>query len=292
MRKTMKKHSIAIWTIGLLLGVYALSMLSVLLWGIMSSFKGDLAFALDPISFPKKFEFSNYSLAWKVFYIRAGKTIPVDIYIEEMLLNSVLYAGGSAIVQATVQFIMAYVSARFAYKYGKVIYTIVILGMIIPLVGTEPSALAMASALNLRDSILGMYVMKGYFLGMYFLVFYEMLKAFPKDYDEAAYIDGASNLTVLTKIIAPLSATTYFTVVLLLFVGYWNDYTTPLLYMPNIPTAAYGLLTFWTNPQSSEAANIPVQLAASALMLIPTLVIFLAFHKKLLANITIGGVKE
>lgn len=288
----MKKYSVTICIIGSLLGLYALSMLFVLFWGIMSSFKADLAFALDPISFPKKFVFENYALAWKVFYVRAGKTVPVDIYIEEMLLNSILYAGGSALVQATVQFTMAYVAARFAFKFGKIVYTIVILGMIIPLVGTEPSALAIASFLNLRDSILGMFVMKGYFLGMYFLVFYEMLKAFPKDYDEAAYIDGASNLTVLTRIIAPLSATTYFTIVLLLFVTYWNDYTTPLLYMPNIPTAAYGLLTFWTNPQSSEAANTPVQLAASAIMMIPTLLLFLAFHKKLLSNITIGGVKE
>ena len=127
---------------------------------------------------------------------------------------------------------------------------------------------------------------------MYFLVFYETLRAFPKDFAEAAYIDGAGNFTVMIKIMAPLSATTYFTIALLLFVQFWNDYTTPMLYMPNVPTLAYGLYYFVDLSRINEVNSQPMRLAACIMMVIPTLALFLAFHNKLLSNVTIGGVKE
>ena len=283
-----------LWIVlGILLLIYSVSLFVPIVWGFLTSFKGKLEFVRNKFGLPEEWMFSNYSTVLKYFFI------PLDaahglrkVYIGEMLINSIFYAVGSALLQALVQFVTAYAAARFNFKIGKIIYTIVILGMIIPIVGSEPSALAIANALNLRDKIIGIYVMKSYFLGMYFLVFYETLRAFPKDFAEAAYIDGAGNFTVMIKIMAPLSATTYFTIALLLFVQFWNDYTTPMLYMPNVPTLAYGLYYFVDLSRINEVNSQPMRLAACIMMVIPTLALFLAFHNKLLSNVTIGGVKE
>lgn len=288
------KSASAIWVVlGIFLLLYSISLFVPLIWGLFSSFKGKLEFITNKFGMPKEWLFSNYSTVIKHFFIKLDSAHGLrQVYIPEMLLNSFLYAFGAALFQAVVQFITAYAAARFDFKIRKVLYTIVILAMIIPIVGSEPSTLAIANALNLRDSILGMYLMKSYFLGMYFLVFFETLKAFPKDYQEAAYIDGAGNFTVMFKIMAPLSANTFFTIVLLLFVGFWNDYTTPMIYMPNVPTLAYGLYYFVDLCRINEVNTQPMRLSACIMMLLPTLVLFLIFHNRLLSNVTIGGVKE
>lgn len=264
-----------------------------MLWGLISSFKSSIDFTLNPFGMPRKWMFENYSTIieyFKIDVMQVGGQRPV--YIPEMILNSVLYALGSALIQAFIQFITAYAASRFDFKIGKVLYTIVILAMIVPIIGSDASALAVASFLGLRDSIIGMWVMKSYFLGMYFLVFYETLRAFPKDYAEAAYLDGAGNLSVMVRIMAPLSATTFFTITLLLFVQYWNDYTTPMLFMPNVPTLSYGLYYFSLHNTITEINTVPMKLGACMMMLVPTLIIFVAFHNKLLSNVTVGGVKE
>jgi ABC-type glycerol-3-phosphate transport system permease component len=279
--------------VSILLFIYALSLIMLMVWGFYTSVKDPLDYRIDMLGLPPKWKFSNYSTVVEFFYVLDKSVTPNrKVYILEMVFNSVLYALGSSLLQATVQFIMAYLASRFAFKFGKLIYLLVIIGMTIPIVGSEPSAIAIATKLNLNDSILGMWIMKSYFLGMYFLIFYETLKAFPKDYADAAYIDGASNTRVMWKIMFPLSRTTYLTIVLLLFVGFWNDYTTPMLFMPNVPTLSYGLWTFVVGSSINEIANEPMRLAACLLLLMPILILFAFMHNKLLTNVSIGGVKE
>jgi multiple sugar transport system permease protein len=132
--------------------------------------------------------------------------------------------------------------------------------------------------------------MRGNFLGMYFLIFYGGFKALPMAYSEAAKIDGAGNMDVLVKIILPLVKNTFFTIFILHFIAFWNDYNTPLVYMPSYPTIAYGLY-FVTNNSVNGMSATPMRMAASMLMLIPILVLFLTFHKRLLGNLTVGGIK-
>lgn len=293
MTKNKTEKSVLWIIIGILLFIYSVSLFLPMLWGLISSFKSSIDFTLNPFGMPRKWMFENYSTIieyFKIDVMQVGGQRPV--YIPEMILNSVLYALGSALIQAFIQFITAYAASRFDFKIGKVLYTIVILAMIVPIIGSDASALAVASFLGLRDSIIGMWVMKSYFLGMYFLVFYETLRAFPKDYAEAAYLDGAGNLSVMVRIMAPLSATTFFTITLLLFVQYWNDYTTPMLFMPNVPTLSYGLYYFSLHNTITEINTVPMKLGACMMMLVPTLIIFVAFHNKLLSNVTVGGVKE
>lgn len=293
MTKNKTEKSVLWIIIGILLFIYSVSLFLPMLWGLISSFKSSIDFTLNPFGMPRKWMFENYSTIieyFKIDVMQAGGQR--SVYIPEMILNSVLYALGSALIQAFIQFITAYAASRFDFKIGKVLYTIVILAMIVPIIGSDASALAVASFLGLRDSIIGMWVMKSYFLGMYFLVFYETLRAFPKDYAEAAYLDGAGNLSVMVRIMAPLSATTFFTITLLLFVQYWNDYTTPMLFMPNVPTLSYGLYYFSLHNTITEINIVPMKLGACMMMLVPTLIIFVAFHNKLLSNVTVGGVKE
>ena len=180
--------------------------------------------------------------------------------------------------------------ARFPYKFSKIVHTTVIVVMIIPIVGALPAEIRMAMTLKLYDHVWGLWIMKANFLGLYFLVFYGVFKALPMAYTEAAKIDGAGNLGVLIRIVLPLVRNTFFTVMLINFITFWNDYQTPLIFMPSHPTVALGMFHM-ASTTISTLATIPMRMTGAMLLLVPILIVFLLTHKRLMGNLTMGGIK-
>ena len=109
----------------------------------------------------------------------------------------------------------------------------------------------------------------------------------PHDYTEAAKIDGASNPRIMFSVILPLAKGTIFTVMLLTFVQFWNDYQIPMMYIPSYPVIAYGMYSFTQKPYS----EVPVQVAYMLIVALPIIIVFVAFHKRLMTNLTVGGIK-
>lgn len=274
--------------------LYAVSLLGVIAWGIMTAFKGPIDFMDNPYKFPQKFV-NNIKTVFQEF--RLENTVTADglssrtVELPQMYLYSVLYALGSAFAATVVPCVTAYACARFPFRFSKVIYTTVIVAMIIPTVGNLPSELQMVVSFGLYNKIYGLWLLKANFLGMYFLVFYGVFKTFPASFTEAAKIDGANNLTIMLKIAFPLVLNVMSTVLLINFINFWNDYQTPLLYMPAYPTVAYGLFQLNMGAVRGKIANVPAKLAASLLVVIPTLILFVAFQGRLLGSLTVGGVK-
>ena len=97
-------------------------------------------------------------------------------------------------------------------------------------------------------------------------------------------------MSVLIKIVLPLVRNTFFTVMLINFIGFWNDYQTPLIYLPSYPTIALGMYHMASTTENG-LSTVPMRMTGAMLMLIPILALFLAFHKRLLGNLTIGGIK-
>lgn len=274
--------------------LYSISLLGVLAWGLMTSFKGSIDFMDHPYQFPQKFV-NNIKTVLQEFKLE--NTITADglssrtVTLPQMFLYSILYALGSATAATIIPCVTAYACARFPFKFSKVLYSIVIVAMIIPTVGNLPSELQMVVTLKLYNKIYGLWLLKANFLGMYFLVFYGVFKSFPASFTEAAKIDGASNWTIMVKIAFPLVMNVMSTVLLINFINFWNDYQTPLLYMPAYPTVAYGLFQLNMGAVRGKMANVPAKMAASLLIVIPTVVLFVIFQGKLLGSLTVGGVK-
>lgn len=293
MAKKHKKQlpAFAIVTLIVLI-VYMISLILPLIWALYTSFKDTTDIKIDRVfpMFPLKFQ--SYSDAFVSFYkavdYQGGSR---NVMFEEMMLYSFIYSLGCSLIQTGVTCVTAYTTSRFNFKFDKVIYGIVIVTMILPIVGSLPSELRMAKLFHLYDEMYGMFIMKAHFLGMYYLVFHAMFRGIPKDFDEAAYIDGADNFVIFFRIILPLASGTFMTIALINFINYWNDYTTPLVYMPSYPTIAYGLYLFMESPVGVRA-HLPVKLAACMLVFIPNFAIFLIFRNKLLGNISMGGLKE
>lgn len=270
--------------------LYAVSLFVPLGWALITAFKNQSDFRINIIGFPKQW-------VWNFSYVLQKFTVTVQTEEGEklvgmgmMYLNSLLYSVGCAFFGTLVPCITAYMCARFNYKFSKVIYITVIVVMIVPVVGSLPAEIRMAQALHLYDHIWGLWLMKANFLGMYFLVFHGIFKSLPMAYFEAAKIDGAGNFRILFRIALPLVRSLFFTVMLINFITFWNDYQTPLIFMPSFPTVALGMFHMATTAENT-LATIPMRMAGAMLLLVPILIVFLFTHKRLMGNLTVGGIK-
>lgn len=282
--------------LAVILGIYSVLMIGLLIWAFMQSLKSSYRFMDDPVGFPPgnplKWEWKTYVKVFDYFHVSVGKgSNKHTVYLEAMFGYSALYAVGCAFFAALVPCITAYVTARFDFLFSKLVYTIVIVAMALPIVGSLASELTIVKALGLYDHIWGMWILKGNFLGMYYLVFYAYFKSVAKDFAEAAYIDGAGEWRIFLSIMLPLVRNMFFTVMLIKGIEFWNDYQTPLLYLPSYPPVAYGLYQYNFSSDANSSWP-PYKIAGAMLMMIPTLIIFAVFQDKMIGNISMGGVKE
>ncbi len=292
--KTKNKSKIDVFTLVLMIFLiaYALSMLFMLAWGAMTSFKSINNFDLDSVGFLTEFTFENYTnvitnLPYKI--IMYGKQIEVGFGTQ--LYNTLVTVVGGALLATLSPCIMAYCSAIYPCKFSSLIYWIVLTTMMLPIVSGYASEMQLVRAIGMFDNLYASLIFKLSFLGMNFLIFRAAFKSVGKEYFEAAKIDGANDYVIFFRIILPLVRNMFFTIFLLKFILFWNDYQTPLLYLPTHPTLSLGAYDLRTNT-SADLAGEPAQMAICMIMMIPVLVLFISFRKMIMGNISMGGVKE
>lgn len=275
----------------IILALYVISLFVPIFWALMTSLKTYDEVLYEPLAFPKEWAFSNYVEAFEHLYVPVMNAQGNrNVYLLEMFLYGLLYAGGCAFCATSMTCVASYLTARFQYKFSKIVYAVIIVTMILPIVGALPSEIELSHLIGTYDSMIGLWIQKATFLGMYFLVFHAIFKSVPKDYEEAASLDGAGNLMIFLRIMLPLVSKTFLVVFLLKFIEFWNDYQVPMLFLPSSPTVAYGMFYFNFAPRSSTS-GMHMKMAGGFLLVIPILILFLIFRNKLIGNIAIGGLK-
>lgn len=280
---------------GTLLVIYVIGLLVPIIWAVITSFtdvNSYYDFYVDSI-FGNGFKMTidNYKTVEKYLTITATTTT-ITYNVIGLYIHSVCYATICSLTWVLVTSVVSYLVARFQFGFSKVLYNFVVITMCIPIVGGLASELRMLQNLGIYDTWLSMAILKFNFLGAYFLTFVAMFRSIPKEYTEAAKIDGASNLNIMLRIIFPQATNMIVTVFLLNFITYWNDYKTAMLYLPSYPVATYGVFYFMNTPMGAGATSqIPVQMAGALLMTLPILIVFIVFNKRLRGGVYIGGIK-
>ncbi len=286
--------------------LYILTLVLSLVWGFMTSLKSarDFSYYQNFLGFPnkkysaKELKFENYLAVFEKMKIPRSTSFysngtlvehnKDDAGISIIALNTIIYCGAGALVLAFVPFLMSYMVVKFKYKFSKIVYVTALVSMTIPAVGTYAAELTMLRNLGLYDSMLGNLIQKAHFTGQYFFVFCAFFEGLSDGYKEAATIDGASNWRIFTSIIIPLSSKMILTIFMLELVTLWNDYQTPLLYLPTYPTLAYAVhYLAW-----GVGFGAPMRIAASMTLAIPMIIFFVIFKDRIMGNVTMGGLKE
>lgn len=320
-KKTVTVTKVVFVILFVVLALYALIMLSSLLWGLITSLKSSNDFENfgNVIGFPNisvegtpyagipsgrdaLLKLANYKIVLEKFVITRRAVYyglgPEQIVhtckagFGELLLNTLLYTVGGALIYALMPALTAYLCAKYPYKLSAILVVVYTLMMCMPIVGSTPFELTFLRNTGLYDNIIGNYIQKMTGSGMYFFVYLAYFKGTSETYREAAQIDGASQLRIMTTIYFPLAIKIIATVFLIQFVALWNDYQTPLLYLPTHPTLAYAV--YYVSYEAFEPAlyHTPPRIAGLMLLAVPIVILFAIFKDKLMGDISLGGIKE
>ena len=274
-RKRIIKQSVL--TILLLLG--ALEMILPFLYMISTALKGPVyVFEFPPKLIPSEPTLQNF------------RTALTKNNFGHYFLNSLIISVITVVLILLLGSMMAFSLARFKFRGRNFIYGLVIFFMTMPSMSLIVPQFVMADRLKLVDTLAGLIFMD-VAMNLPFSVF--LLQGFladiPREIEEAAKIDGASNTKVFLQIILPICKPALATSAIISFLGVWDEYVwaATITNSPKNWTIPVAIASF----QGVHTTNWGLVFAASLIAIIPVLILFISLQKYIIKGMTAGAVK-
>ncbi|HYY27938.1 MAG TPA: carbohydrate ABC transporter permease [Chthoniobacterales bacterium] len=256
---------------------------SPIYWMLVTAFKSDQELSrFPPTLWPQEAILRNFELATKTF--------PFLTYLG----NTIMYAALVMIGAALSNFIIAYGFSRIKWPGRDLLFYPVVASIFIFIqFPVNPITMVPMFALFAKLGMVNSYVplILPTFFGNPFFIFLlrQFMLQIPTDISEAARIDGANEFQIMYRIILPLARPALVVVILFAGVGAWNDFLGPLIYLHDdkLYTLSLGLTFFKT----MHGIQFNQLMAASCLVVLPVIVVFLAFQRVFIEGITLGGGK-
>ena len=263
--------------------LYAASLIFPFLWLILNMFKTNQEFFENVWAWPK-----NIANGWNNLSTALNRTM-MGSSIWEMTIRSLWLSLAGTFLSLLSSASIAYVVAKYKFFGRNIIYVLAIMVMIVPTVGSTSATYKLIGDLGLFDNPLAILLIYSGGFGFQFLLLYGVFRSISWTYAEAALVDGANDFTIFFKIMIPMAIPSIIPLGVLNFIGYWNDYFTPFLYLKSRPTLAVGLQAFVN--QMEYDANWPALFALMLFSMLPIIILFVIFQKQIMANVTTGGLK-
>jgi multiple sugar transport system permease protein len=249
------------------------------IWLVLTSLKPDTQiFANPPVWIP-------HPIVWR-HYSEALTDIPFARYVVNTLRICVINVAGTVLSCSLV----AYGISRIPWKGANILFGSLIATMILPGQVTMVPTFMIFKSLGWIGTILPLTAPS--FLGTAFYIFLlrQFFKTLPSELSDAARLDGCNELGIYARIILPLAKPALATVGLFAFMGSWNDFMGPLLYLNDDRdyTITMGLQRF----VSQHGAEWGKLMAGSALMVAPVFLAFLFGQRYFVKGLAIGGSRE
>ncbi len=280
-KKVNVGYHVTKWVVFIAFLLYALTLLFPFLWMTINAFKttGDFSGG-NYFGFPKEFAGKNFI---EVMSMKVGNETIATMFLMSVVttvLGTLLNVGLSACV--------AYVIAKFKFPFRGLLYGIAIFSMVVPIVGTLPSQVSMMQTFHLDNSLLGVLFLYSGCFGFNFILLYSAFSSISDSYLEAASVDCAGRFKTFFKVVLPMAKGPIIAASILTAIGYWNDYQTPFLYLPDdYQTLAVGLQKF----QSENQASYPMVFASMLISIVPILILYVCFQKRIIESTNAGGLK-
>jgi len=260
-----------------LLIVPAVFMLLPFLWMISTALMADLeVYQYPPTFVPSEPRWSNFSEALSMQPF------------GRFFLNTVIVAAVSVAGQLLFCSMAAYAFARLQFAWRDKIFGLYLATMMIPAIVTVIPAFLLINMFGWMNtywalftptvsSVWGIFLLRQFFMTI------------PRDLEDAARIDGASEFTIFRKVVLPLSKPALATLAIFAFMGVWKDFLWPLLVTNRIDmrTVEVGIANFST----LYSTDWPHQMAAAVVVMLPVIIVFLLTQKHFIRGITMTGMK-
>lgn len=272
--------------------LYGLSLLMPFLYLIINSLKDSLEYIHDidgghGFAFPDVWLFGNYPKAF--VEMKMIDSVGNEVNLLMMFFNSIWYSLVCAVASVAASAMTAYCVSKYKFKLRGLFYGIAIFTMTIPIASATGAMFKLVSTLGIYNTPLFPILTNFGGFGFNFLVLYGFFSNIPWSYAEAVFIDGGGHKTVFFRIMLPQAIPTMLTLTIMAFIGAWNDYQTPLLFMPDFPTMASGIYLAQTSIM--RAGDYPLYYAGLIISIVPIVVLFSCFSNTIMKNFTVGGLK-
>jgi raffinose/stachyose/melibiose transport system permease protein len=252
-------------------------MLGPVLYIIAGGFRTNSQITANPAGLPNPWVFRNYSdvLSSSTFWRQVG--------------NSTMAAVATTIGIVVLGVMASYVLARYQFRGRGAMYALFAAGLMFPITVAITPLYILVKNLGLVNTLPGVILPQIAFgLPTTIIILVPFLQAIPKDIEEAAGIDGASRLGFFWRMVLPLSVPGLITVGILAFIASWNSYLLPLFILNNQNTFTLPLgVQAFASQYSVDTAKV---LAFTSLSMIPALVFFSLFERRIVGGLT-GAVK-
>ncbi len=253
------------------------------IWTVSSSLKTAYeVVGYPPSLIPQVFQWGNYYQAWT--------SIQFGVFFKNSLIVVVLTVlGGSSSA-----FIVAYGFSRFRFPGRDALFALCLATLILPPEVTIIPLFLTFKQVHWLDTLKPLIV-PSFFGGGAFAIFLlrQFILTLPFELDEAAMIDGASRLRVLFTIIAPNAKPALATVAIFTFIGHWNDFFGPLIFLNSpenftLPLGLYSLKTYAGDPGEPKDQLL---MAGSVIATLPIVVVFFLAQRYFIQGIVTTGMK-
>ena len=252
-------------------------------WTVMSSLKSIQEISqFPPAWIPEVLQWGNYA--------RTVSIVPFALWTYNSFFVVTLSTLGTVLSASLV----AYSFARFRYRGRDVIFMITLGTMMLPAQVTLIPQFVLFHKLGWINTLYPLWL-PAWFGGGAFAIFLlrQFILSLPKDLDEAALIDGASYFRIFWQILLPLCKAVVATIAVISFIGSWNDFVNPLIYLqlPEKFTLAVGLNYFKNQPEMGGEPTQHLLMAASVMVIIPVVLLFFATQRYFVQGIVLSGIK-
>jgi ABC-type glycerol-3-phosphate transport system permease component len=252
-------------------------------WTLSSAFKTPMELYIFPPTWvPKVWQPLNFVRIWQL--------VPFARWASNSGIVAVLVVIGELFAASAV----AYGFSRYRFAGRNVLFLVLLSTMMLPVYITIIPRFILFRNLGWIDTLKPLIV-PAWFGGGAFNIFLlrQFFMTIPLDFDEAAYVDGASSLTIFWRIILPLSKPALSTVAIFGFLAAWNDFMQPLIYLNTTEnfTLPLGITWFRNIPMEGGEPKDHLLMAASVTVTVPAVVLFFAAQRYFIAGIVMSGLK-
>ena len=243
---------------------------------ILDSFKTRVEIMKGTTMFPKKFILDNYRMVFQ-------KTPIVNWFFNSLWTSTLV-----TVVTLFTSSLAGFVFAKYEFKGKQLIFWFIMATMMVPAQTTMIPSFLIIQKLGLYDNLFAI-VFPSLVGGFGIFLCKQFIEDIPDSMVEAASIDGAGNMRIFFMVILPLIKPTLSALAIFTFLGKWNDYLNPLLYLSDISRMTMPLaLSFFTSQRTSDLGGV---MAAATLVILPVTIVFLCFQKQFVRGISITGMK-
>lgn len=272
--RTVNAILIAVLSIG------GIIMVAPLVWTFSTSLKTkEGVFALPPQWIPDPVVWDNYVRVWSAAPLASG------------IWNSIIVSASVTILGTIASMLAAFAFAKLRLPFKNVLFLVLLGAIMIPFPTIMIPQFSMFASAGLVDTLWPL-ILPGIF-GNIVMVFFlrQYLASVPDSIIEAAKIDGAGYLRIFFQLIFPVIRPAVAAQFILWFMGVWNDYLGPIIYLNSPEKQTLQLVIASLNMTYASQTDYPLIMAGSFIALIPVLVMFAVFQKQIIESIALTGSK-